>query len=423
MTKVEFMSRPSDFGFTLNPLDVDLINMQYELVARMKNEAPTDEGYNTIVEEFVSKNPERTYGRILIAIRKGEWHHEQKYEVVMNVYNKPGNFMMSSILYEGTWERVCQFVASSPNSSKFKWDFFSKSKANALWLHECMEEYMEQIDWDNLDVDDNVKMQIIYCQEFGKVNDQVVAGILQATLSKAEVIEFSMPDDLEQKRVRMNQLLSHVDIDLKVTRYFPGYNDLDFHDDAMMVLTETPEEGKPIDAPYQLMVCWQQDMDWNVMTKCVLPILQTILNNGGLTHDKKVLRQISVNDDVEILGHVFHGLHDIKEHVEMSLYKSYAKGEASQWEPRKKGDVHVGEMWMPYPCFDSEDFVNENRSYSNFIFRNRPLTQDDMRRLSELPSGKCECRITDNVPDDMLPLVYYFGEGDTMQLLELRGDR
>ena len=128
------------------------------------------------------------------------------------------------------------------------------------------------------------------------------------------------------------------------------------------------------------------------------------------------VQRLPIDEDVEILGHVFHGLQDIKAHVEMALYRDYSRGKADIREPKLKCDVHVGEMWMPYPCFDFEDSVNENRSYSNYIFRNRPLTQDDMRRLSELPSASTECRITDDVPQDMLPLLYYFGEGNEMLL-------
>ena len=100
----------------------------------------------------------------------------------------------------------------------------------------------------------------------------------------------------------------------------------------------------------------------------------------------------SIKDDIEILGHVFHGLQDIKDHVELSLYRSYKHGMASIVEPIKKCEVHVGEMWSPYPCFDSEDYLYENRTYQNYIFRSRPITQDDMRKLSELPSGPAERR-------------------------------
>ncbi len=131
---------------------------------------------------------------------------------------------------------------------------------------------------------------------------------------------------------------------------------------------------------------------------------------------KPEIRRCAITDDIIILGHVFHGLEDIKKHVEMSLYKSWSRGAANERKPESECDVHVGEMWMPYPCFDSEDFANENRSYQNLIFRQRPITQDDMRNLSELPAKGNECRIAENVPVDMLPMVYYVGDGDTLLL-------
>lgn len=127
-----------------------------------------------------------------------------------------------------------------------------------------------------------------------------------------------------------------------------------------------------------------------------------------------VIRKVSISDDIEILGHVFHGLQDIEKHVEMSLYKSYSHRQADARKPEAKCDVHVGEMWMPYPCFDSEDFANENRSYQNFVFREHPINQDDMRVMSELPSKGNECRISENMPAEVLPIVFYVGDGDSM---------
>ena len=131
------------------------------------------------------------------------------------------------------------------------------------------------------------------------------------------------------------------------------------------------------------------------------------------------VKEYAITDDVEILGHVVHGLDDIKQYVEMSLYKSFSRGEATKQEPAESCEVHVGEMWMPYPCFDSEDAMYENRTYQNYILRRRPITQEDMKRLSELPSGSNECRISDKVPLNMLPLLYYEGDGSTMILMEL----
>ena len=142
---------------------------------------------------------------------------------------------------------------------------------------------------------------------------------------------------------------------------------------------------------------------------------QPILPPFEIERDTEILmRCVSINDDIEILGTVFHGLQDIEAHVEMSLYKDYSHGQANEREPKICSEVHVGEMWMPYPCFDSDDFMYENRTYQNYIFRSRPITQSDMKALSELPSGSNECRITENLPQEIIPLVYYAGDGDTM---------
>ena len=136
-------------------------------------------------------------------------------------------------------------------------------------------------------------------------------------------------------------------------------------------------------------------------------------------NDKVVHTQInsySIYDDIEILGHVFHGLRDVRTHVEMSLYKDYSQGPADAKQPRKTGPVHVGEMWMPYPCFDDADFANENRSYRNYIFRDRPITQADMEALSDLPTHGNEYRFASAMPADTLPILYYQGDGNKMEL-------
>lgn len=121
----------------------------------------------------------------------------------------------------------------------------------------------------------------------------------------------------------------------------------------------------------------------------------------------------SIHDDVEILGKVFHGLQDISAHVEMSQAVG-SSCKPSVREPKKTGRVHVGELWMSYPCFDSSDYLYENRTYQNYILRERPITFEDMERLRKLPSGMNAQRLSPSVPEDMLPMVYYVGDGDTM---------
>lgn len=122
---------------------------------------------------------------------------------------------------------------------------------------------------------------------------------------------------------------------------------------------------------------------------------------------------VSIYDDVEILGLVFHGLKDISEHVKMSLYRSCLPGLADARD-NDGCNVYVGELWMPYPCFDASDYATENMSYQNFVFRNRPITEDDLKALSDLPTFGNEYRVYERVPAEMRPLVYYEGDGQTM---------
>lgn len=129
------------------------------------------------------------------------------------------------------------------------------------------------------------------------------------------------------------------------------------------------------------------------------------LNKRSYVGGSVCIRQCSIYDDVEILGHVFHGLEDIDEHVEMWL-GSYSD-KAMKEEPKKSCKVHVGAMLVRYPCFDADDYAYEHRAYWNYVFRDRPISQSDMRQLSKLTCGPNECRIRENMPSGMLPMVYY----------------
>lgn len=127
------------------------------------------------------------------------------------------------------------------------------------------------------------------------------------------------------------------------------------------------------------------------------------------------IQEYSIYDDVEILGHTFVGLEDIKRHVELSLYEGCSTTDIKNGY--KLENVHIGEMWAPYPCFDSSDSLYENRTYQNYIFRNRPITPEDLQNLHKLPIKDNHSRLSEKVPSDMLPMVYYNGDDDTMLVL------
>lgn len=127
---------------------------------------------------------------------------------------------------------------------------------------------------------------------------------------------------------------------------------------------------------------------------------------------KNWIQEISKVSKVEILGHIFNGLDDIKNAVE-----SYCRIGRDSWntEPKSTVDViHVICVYEPYPCFDSEDYASEDRDFSNYFFSTKPFTKLQIAHLSKLP-GRCNAQIVDEkIPEWAVPAVYYGGEGDKM---------
>ena len=133
---------------------------------------------------------------------------------------------------------------------------------------------------------------------------------------------------------------------------------------------------------------------------------------------KKIyIKEVGKNSKIEILGHVFNGLADIKRAVE-----TYCRIDRDSWntEPKSPADgIHVICVYEPYPCFDSEDYANEDRDYSNYFFSTRPFTKQQIDRLSKLP-GRCNAQIVcDTMPEWSAPAVYYRGDGEKMVVATL----
>ena len=125
------------------------------------------------------------------------------------------------------------------------------------------------------------------------------------------------------------------------------------------------------------------------------------------------IQMYSTSEDVTILGQTFHGLDDIIAHREMAL-SSGSSSTPYSMKTHGSGGLHVGEVWESYPCFDSYDFANENRTYQNYIVRDHPITSDDLLQTKRLKNiGNCQF-ISEHMPLDMLPMVYYVGDGGFM---------
>lgn len=130
------------------------------------------------------------------------------------------------------------------------------------------------------------------------------------------------------------------------------------------------------------------------------------------------ISEVSKTSKVEILGHVFNGLSEIKKAV-----GTYCRIERDSWNTVPKSPVngpHVICIYEPYPCFDSEDYANEDRDFSNYFFSTEPFTKRQVEQLSKLP-GRCNAQmVSETMPEWAVPAVYYRGDGDTMTVATLK---
>lgn len=81
---------------------------------------------------------------------------------------------------------------------------------------------------------------------------------------------------------------------------------------------------------------------------------------------------------IKILGTVFDSVGNIIAH-------------ANSWKP--KGKVYAGEDLQRHPCFDSEDYMYENRYYHNFVFTKSKAELDTkLSRLKSMKQTGCRFR-------------------------------
>ena len=115
---------------------------------------------------------------------------------------------------------------------------------------------------------------------------------------------------------------------------------------------------------------------------------------------------------------LFGGLDEIEEQVEMSgnprhIFKRWYTREG--YEPNPAG-LHIGNIWESYPMFDSSD-ASDGRSYNNYVFSKKPLTEDMMEQYcKEISSDFNACMVHEHIPKSLLPILYYDGDSDNVLL-------
>ena len=94
-------------------------------------------------------------------------------------------------------------------------------------------------------------------------------------------------------------------------------------------------------------------------------------HNGIITANTTgTMKTIDRNGKIAVLGATFKGINDVIKHAVSS---------------KAKNGVYVGEDSMAYPCFDDEDYANENRRFWNFVFADNK--EDMQQRLAALKKG------------------------------------
>ena len=129
----------------------------------------------------------------------------------------------------------------------------------------------------------------------------------------------------------------------------------------------------------------------------------------------KVVLEVLPNDGkIEILGHVFTGIEEISKAVEVrGKMTPDFRGERDLVEciPEKPiEDLHILELYQPYPCFDSYDSLYENRRFSNFFFSNIPFSDERINEIVNLKKTTNYCMVNEDMNVDFLPAVYFQGD-------------
>lgn len=127
------------------------------------------------------------------------------------------------------------------------------------------------------------------------------------------------------------------------------------------------------------------------------------------------IQMYHIEDDITILGHTFHGLNGVRQHCEMtaSVRSQLHCFPTKEYIPLK--NIHIGEIYESYPIFDSYDY-SDNRCYENYIFASKPITQKLMQQYANLKHECNYCMVHEKIPTELLPVLYYVGDGPYMVL-------
>lgn len=124
----------------------------------------------------------------------------------------------------------------------------------------------------------------------------------------------------------------------------------------------------------------------------------------------------NIKDTITIRGHEFHGLDDIIAYKNASGRIDFHSTSLYGVEPEKSiPGIYVTELYATYPIFDSFD-IGDDRTYQNYFFTSEPVDNEMLRQITQVRHTYNYCMVHENIPEHLLPVLYYCGDGDYMEL-------
>lgn len=128
--------------------------------------------------------------------------------------------------------------------------------------------------------------------------------------------------------------------------------------------------------------------------------------------------RLPINCKIHLLGCKFNGLDGLRKSVTHSVSFSciqYANSDIDKAQPECcLPNINVLELYERYPCFDSDDYATENRFFRNYIVTQQDITPQLLRQIVDLETNDNYDLCTEKIPAELLPIVYYPGEGRYM---------
>ena len=126
----------------------------------------------------------------------------------------------------------------------------------------------------------------------------------------------------------------------------------------------------------------------------------------------------NIMDTITVLGHEFYGLEDVMAHSSAYGRIGCSDMTLNECNPQKKvPNLYIAELYARYPIFDSYD-IGDDRTYQNYVFTNEPIDDEKLKEIAEIRHNYDYCMVHENIPEHLLPILYYRGDGDYMILAQ-----